>query len=91
MTGWSLSGEDLRRVGERIITIKKLFNIREGWRSEDDWLPERLLTETLSDGPAQGSYLTPLELQEMIYGYYSARGWDETGIPMQAKRAELGL
>ena len=91
VTGWSLSGEDLRRVGERVITIKKLFNIREGWRSEDDWLPERLLTETLSDGPAQGSYLTPLELQEMIYGYYSARGWDEKGIPMQAKRAELSL
>jgi len=78
-------------VGERIVTIKKLFNIREGWRSEDDWLPERLLTEALPDGPAQGSRLTRLELQEMIDGYYTARGWNEKGIPMEGKRAELSL
>ena len=34
------------RAGERINTLKKLFNLRQGWRPQDDWLPPRLLRRT---------------------------------------------
>jgi aldehyde:ferredoxin oxidoreductase len=91
VTGWNCSGAELKRVGERIHTMKKLFNVREGWRSEDDWLPERLLNETLPTGVAQGVGLTPDELREMIQGYYRARGWDEAGLVPKGKLAELGI
>jgi aldehyde:ferredoxin oxidoreductase len=47
VTGWNCSGTELRRIGERIHTLKKLFNMREGWRSQDDWLPERLQSRHL--------------------------------------------
>ena len=73
VTGWDCSSAELKRVGERIHTLKKLFNLREGWRAEDDWLPERLLSEALPTGVAQGVGLSANELREMIGGYYQAR------------------
>jgi len=91
VTGWSCSSADLRRVGERINTLKKLFNVREGWKPEDDWLPARILTETLPTGVARGVGLTETELRQMIQGYYGARGWDERGLIPDKKLRELGL
>lgn len=91
VTGWRWSGVELQRVGERVCTLKKLFNIREGWRPEDDWLPERLFNEALPTGAARGASLTRAELREMIRGYYRARGWDEEGFIPEKKIAELGI
>ena len=91
VTGWSVSATDLRQTGERIHTQKKLFNEREGWQREDDWLPTRLVTETLSTGMASGVGLTRAELAEMIQSYYQARHWDESGRVSEEKLTELGL
>jgi aldehyde:ferredoxin oxidoreductase len=91
VTGWDCSSEELKRTGERIHNLKKLFNLREGWKPQDDWLPPRLLSETLPSGVAQGVGLTPGELQEMIQGYYRARGWNNKGSVSQEKLTELGL
>ncbi|MBI3058471.1 MAG: aldehyde ferredoxin oxidoreductase family protein [Deltaproteobacteria bacterium] len=91
VTGWPCSDVELRRTGERINTLKKLFNVREGWRPEDDWLPPRLLSEALPTGVAQGVGLTTAELREMIHGYYQAREWDENGSIPEGKLRELGL
>ena len=91
VTGWDCSSDELKRIGERIHNLKKLFNQREGWRAEDDWLPERLLSETLPTGVAQGVGLSANDLREMIGGYYQARGWDENGFIPQSKLRELGI
>jgi aldehyde:ferredoxin oxidoreductase len=91
VSGWNCSSTEMRRVGERIHTLKKLFNIREGWQPEHDWLPERLLCETLPTGVAQGVGLTSDELREMIRGYYKAREWDENGLVPEHKLRELGI
>lgn len=91
VTGWPLSDAGLRRTGERINTLKKLFNVREGWQPKDDWLPERLLSETLPSGVAKGVGLTSDELREMIQGYYRAREWDENGFVPEKKLRELGI
>jgi aldehyde:ferredoxin oxidoreductase len=91
ITGWRCSGDELRRIGERAHTVKKLFNIRQGWRPEDDWLPQRLLREALPTGVARGVGLTAGELQDMIRGYYRARGWDDNGFLPREKLLELGL
>jgi aldehyde:ferredoxin oxidoreductase len=68
-----------------------LFNIREGWQPEDDWLPPRLLAEALPSGVGRGATLTAIELSEMIQNYYQARGWDNRGFVPQEKLRELGL
>jgi aldehyde:ferredoxin oxidoreductase len=91
VTGWTYTGADLRRTGERIHTAKKLFNIREQWRPDDDWLPERLLTESLPTGVGAGVGLSPDELREMVRGYYQAREWDENGFVPEWKLQELGI
>ena len=91
VTGWPYSDVELRRVGERINTLKKLFNVRAGWRPHDDWLPPRLLSEPLPTGVAQGVSLTAAELREMIEGYYKARGWNENGFIPEEKCKELGI
>ena len=67
------------------------FNIREGWTSGDDWLPERLLNESLPTGIARGVALSATELREMIQAYYSARGWDQAGLISEEKLSVLGL
>jgi aldehyde:ferredoxin oxidoreductase len=91
VTGWAYTGADLRRTGERIHTLKKLFNIRERWQPEDDWLPRRLLTERLPPGVGKGVGLSPDELREMIRGYYEAIQWDENGFVPDWKLEELGI
>jgi aldehyde:ferredoxin oxidoreductase len=71
--------------------MKKLFNIREGWQSKDDWLPERLLKETLPTGVGAGIGLSPEELRQMIQSYYQARGWDENGFVPKTILAGMNL
>jgi aldehyde:ferredoxin oxidoreductase len=91
VTGWDCSGAELKRIGERVHNLKKLFNLREGWRAADDWLPERLLSETLPTGVAQGVGLSANELRQMIGGYYRARGWHDNGVIPDEKLNELGI
>lgn len=91
VTGWEMTAEDLRRCGERISNLKKLFNLREGWTRADDTLPQRTLEEPLPTGVAAGVGLTREELDFMIAGYYQARGWTVDGMIPEDKLAELGL
>ncbi len=91
VTGWNCSASELRRVGERIVILKRTFNQREGWRPRDDWLPPRLLSEAVLTGVAQGLTLEAAELKEMIGGYYQARGLDENGFVTERKLRELEI
>src|SRR5215510_7149679 len=89
VTGWPMTAAELRQAGERINTLKKLFNIREGWKREDDTLPSRVLTEALPTGIVQGVGLTKADLDMMIQGYYRARGWTAEGLIPEQKLREL--
>jgi aldehyde:ferredoxin oxidoreductase len=91
VTGGNHSSAELMGTGARIHTMKKLFNIREGWHPKDDWLPERLLSEKLPTGVGAGIGLSPEELRQMIQGYYQARGWDENGFVPKKLLAELDI
>ena len=91
ITGWDVRPGELKRAGERINNLKKLFNIREGWMRADDTLPERVLTEPLADGAAAGVGLSDGDLQMMVSAYYRARGWNQDGTIPDEKLNELGL
>lgn len=79
VTGWDVTPGELREVAGRIVTLKKAFNVREGWTPADDTLPERFLSEGLPDGVARGARVPRERLQEMIRAYNLARGWNEDG------------
>jgi aldehyde:ferredoxin oxidoreductase len=91
VTGWDTDGAELRRTARRIVMAKRVFNIREGWRPEDDWLPARLLSEPVRTGSGRVATLTPVRLRAMIDGYYAARGLDGEGRPDEASLADLWL
>jgi aldehyde:ferredoxin oxidoreductase len=93
VTGWPLDARAMRETAERIVTLKKLYNEREGWTRSEDTLPERFLAEPLTDlrGPGAGARLGRPELDRMIRGYYRARGWTDEGRVPRARAAALGL
>ena len=91
VTGWSMTPVQLKQAGERINNLKKLFNIREGWKQADDTLPPRVLHEKLPTGIVQGIGLSRDELDLMIGGYYRARGWTDDGLIPDTKLRELDL
>ena len=87
-TGIDISDEDLLKAGDRIWNLERLFNLKAGFTKADDTLPPRLLNEPMKGGPHQGN-VTRLDM--MLPQYYAGRGWDENGVPTEAKLAELGL
>src|ERR671928_206585 len=47
VTGWDVDGAELHATARRIVLAKRAFNAREGATRDDDWLPERFLSEEL--------------------------------------------
>ena len=90
-TGLDLTPSELKAVGERINNVKKAFNIREGWKPGDDWLPPRLFSDPITEGEGKGTVLTEEELRLMIDDYYQARGWTAEGLIPEEKLRALGL
>ncbi len=78
----------LRTIGERVYNLTRLFNVREGVKREDDYLPRRFLKEPMPEGPAKGSIV---ELDEMLDEYYALRGWYGNGVPKPETIRRLGL
>jgi aldehyde:ferredoxin oxidoreductase len=79
VTGWDVTAEELRAVARRVVTARKLFNIREGWTPAEDTLPRRFLTTALPAGTAPGATLTEDRLRDMIREYNTRRGWSAQG------------
>jgi aldehyde:ferredoxin oxidoreductase len=91
VTGWDLTGAELRATARRIVLAKRVYNIREGWRPEDDWLPDRLLSEPLTLPSGRVAALAPTRLRAMIDAYYKSRGLDHEGRPGPESAAGLRL
>lgn len=85
-TGLPMDPAELRRAGERINNLKKAFNIREGWRRADDWLPPRLLKDPVGSAGA----VAEKDLKAAILDYYRQRGWTAEGFVPAEKITALG-
>lgn len=69
-----------------------MFNYREGFRREDDRIPDRFFEDAFTVGPKKGAVLDRQQFDAMLTQYYKDRGWDsETTRPGEAKLKELGL
>jgi aldehyde:ferredoxin oxidoreductase len=88
ITGWDLKAEDLSDMGKRILTLKRLLNMRRGITSADDNLPS-LLLKPLKEGGTEGNVPN---MDVLLKGAYAELGWDPiTGQPTRETMAELGL
>ncbi len=91
VTGWDVDADELAVTARRIVLAKRLFNLREGWTREEDWLPDRFLSESLELESGRTATLTAGRLEAMISSYYRGRGLDETGVPSPDTVSELSL
>jgi aldehyde:ferredoxin oxidoreductase len=91
VTGWDVDADELATTARRIVVAKRLFNLREGWTREEDWLPDRFLSESLELVSGRTATLTASRLEAMIDSYYRGRGLDPTGIPTPGTLSELQL
>jgi len=89
VTGATVSVDELRMTAQRIVTARKLFNIRQGWQPDEDTLPERFLSEPLTVGSDSPSVLNKHQLDRLIRVYNLARGWSSAGWISKTLQREL--
>ncbi len=90
VTGWDTGIPEQLRVAERILTMARLFNIREGFTAADDKLPQRFF-QPKSDGVLANKALNPADMEKAKRYYYHLMGWDSSGVPLPEKLEELGI
>lgn len=88
--GWEYNGDHYMEIGERIQTLRQLFNIRQGIDPASVKLPGRMEgNPPLTNGPLKG---VRLRNKEQVALHWKAFGWDEkTGMPKQETIEKLGI
>lgn len=93
ITGMQFSTTELMEIGERIYTLERLFNHREGATRKDDTLPERYFVEPtpLGFGDFKDRVIDRKKFEELLDEYYAAHGWDSEGVPTAQTLSKLDL
>jgi aldehyde:ferredoxin oxidoreductase len=103
--GEKISDEELLKVGERIVNLERLYNVRQGMSRADDTLPLRFSQEIVplydydlnSETGEMIDSVEPIrygqihDLAAMLDRYYSLRGWDSQGKPTKEVMERLNL
>jgi aldehyde:ferredoxin oxidoreductase len=103
--GETPTGDDLLQIGERIVNLERLYNVRQGLTRADDQLPNRFLEEVvplysferdaetgeLHQSPEPVGHGRIDDLDAMLDRYYHLRGWSRDGVPTPATLRRLGL
>jgi len=89
--GREVSEDEVLQIGERVWNLGRLFNLREGVEKDD--IPKVLYATAgaFKDGPSAGNAVGEDLFAAMMAEYYRQRGWDDNGVPSEAKLAELGV
>ena len=90
-TGLEFSPADLILLGERVNTLGRCFNLRDGFTRADDYLPARLSEEPIPGGPSKGHLTSVDEQNGMLDQYYEAYGYDQQGNPTRDRLTKLSL
>jgi aldehyde:ferredoxin oxidoreductase len=90
VTGWDTNAWELWKAAERMVTLARAFNVRQGFTPADDRLPPRMAEPLGPDGP--GEPIDPAAVEAALPLYYEMMGWDPaTGVPRPAKLHELDI
>ncbi len=92
ITGTDISLYEMMEAAERSINMARIFNIRAGFSSENDYLPA-VFFESFNDGPREGEgAIDEKEFDNSIRYYYRMLGWSkDSGIPERETLCRLGL
>jgi len=102
--GKSVTGGELLTVGERIVNLERLYNVRQGFARADDRLPARFTTEPAplydyDEDAESGDVRSPEPIRygllhdfdAMLDRYYDLRGWTRNGVPAPQTLKRLAL
>lgn len=87
-TGGAVGAADMARIGERIVTVERLFARRYADNGARDELPTRWAEEPLAEGRAAGHLP---QLADLLAEYYRRHGWGAGGDPTPERLSELGI
>ena len=93
VSGMKYSSPQLMEIGERIYTIERMFNNREGFSRKEDILPERYFKEATPVGlpRVKGIKIDREKFEKMLDEYYTLHGWDNDGVPTENTLQKLGI
>ncbi len=97
LTGINRTPQELKLYGERVFTLYKLLNIREGFTNRDHCSRVWYTPRETPDGPKklmdyhQKHELSEADIEHLLDDYYEERGWNQNGIPTKKKLKELDL
>ena len=85
------SEDEVFQIGERVWNLGRLFNLREGVEPDD--IPQKLyaVEGAHTTGASAGRSIGTATFKAALQEFYQLRGWDEHGVPSEAKLAELGV
>jgi len=87
LTGIEFSPEDVRKAGERITNIQRIFNFKAGEKREDMKYGPKFYNM-----PIKGRRLDKDKVDEVLDEYFRVRNWDpKTALPTAEKLRELNL
>jgi aldehyde:ferredoxin oxidoreductase len=90
-TGKKFTYEGLQTIADRVMTIERAFNVRQGMDRKDDYLAERWFKEAMPEGAGKGSKVDKVMYDKILDRYYEVRGWDKNGFPKRSHLEKLGL
>lgn len=90
VTGWDLAPDDYFKSGERILSLRKAFNVREGILPGDHKINARAVgTPPLESGPLKN---VSIDAEALKKEFFQTLGWDlSTGGPTMEKMSELSI
>jgi aldehyde:ferredoxin oxidoreductase len=91
-TGLNYDDNRISQFGQRVETLTRIFNLREGVTKADDVLPPKFWQKG-TQGPSAGmrAFIDEVDFENSLEKYYLLRGWDHNGIPTRETIENLGL
>ena len=92
VTGIGTDIDQLRLRADRVWTLYKMANVREGVGRNAESIPERWVRHPGFKNYVSEKPVTRVEIEQMITDYYMEQEWDTaTGIPKAETLKKLGL
>ncbi len=90
VTGWDYSEDELLKTGDRIVTMRHVFNLREGINPLERQVHPRIIGKpSFESGPLVD---VTADIEAQVYWNLGALDWDRvTTKPSKKKLLELGL
>ena len=98
--GYDHDAASLSALGERVWTLVRLYNLREGFGRDDDALPAAIAgapggedaSDSAADEPTdRPPGVDPEAFENLLDRYYAVREWDAAGRPTDDLLERLGL